>query len=62
MIMSELVVETRDLRRTFGKKDEIEAVAGVDLDVAAGSIIGLLGPKGAGKTTNLRKLATLQPP
>jgi ABC-2 type transport system ATP-binding protein len=62
MIMSELVVETRDLRRTFGKKDEIEAVAGVDLDVAAGSIFGFLGPNGAGKTTTLRILATLLPP
>jgi ABC-2 type transport system ATP-binding protein len=62
MIMRELVVETRDLRRTFGKKDEIEAVAGVDLDVAAGSIFGFLGPNGAGKTTTLRILATLLPP
>jgi ABC-2 type transport system ATP-binding protein len=60
--MRELVVETRDLRRTFGKKDEIEAVAGVDLDVAAGSIFGFLGPNGAGKTTTLRILATLLPP
>ncbi|HET7828836.1 MAG TPA: ATP-binding cassette domain-containing protein [Candidatus Limnocylindrales bacterium] len=60
--MRELVVETRDLRRTFGKKDEIEAVVGVDLEVAAGSIFGFLGPNGAGKTTTLRILATLLPP
>ena len=60
--MSELVVETRDLRRTFGKDGAIEAVAGVDLRVEAGSIFGFLGPNGAGKTTTLRILATLLPP
>jgi len=60
--MSELVVETADLRRTFGKDGAIEAVAGVDLRVEAGSIFGFLGPNGAGKTTTLRILATLLPP
>ena len=35
------------------------AVAGLDLDVAAGEIFGLVGPNGAGKTTTLRILATL---
>jgi len=60
--MTELVIETAGLRRTFGKKDEIEAVAGVDLRVEAGSIFGFLGPNGAGKTTTLRILATLLPP
>ncbi len=33
------------------------AVAGVDLDIAAGEIYGLIGPDGAGKTTTLRMLA-----
>src|SRR5690349_22023727 len=60
--MHELVVETQDLRRTFGKDGAIEAVAGVDLTVGAGSIFGFLGPNGAGKTTTLRILATLLPP
>jgi len=38
------------------------AVAGVDLDVDAGEIFGLVGPNGAGKTTILRMLATLLEP
>jgi ABC-2 type transport system ATP-binding protein len=61
--MTELVIETQALRRTFGAKDDIvEAVAGVDLRVDAGTIFGFLGPNGAGKTTTLRILATLLPP
>ena len=57
--MDSNVIETAGLRRTFGKKGEIEAVAGVDLKVGAGSIFGFLGPNGAGKTTTLRMLSTL---
>jgi len=34
------------------------AVAGVDLEIGAGEIFGLVGPNGAGKTTTLRMLAT----
>src|SRR5690348_11420911 len=57
------VIETRALRRVFRtRKREVEAVAGVDLDVRAGEIFGFLGPNGAGKTTTLRMLATLLPP
>jgi ABC-2 type transport system ATP-binding protein len=59
------IIETAGLRRTFrgrGKAGEVEAVAGVDLQVQAGRIFGFLGPNGAGKTTTLRILATLLPP
>lgn len=38
------------------------ALAGLDLDVAAAEIYGLVGPNGAGKTTTLRILATLLQP
>jgi ABC-2 type transport system ATP-binding protein len=59
----EPTIETIGLRRTFkGKGGDVEAVAGVDLNVAAGDIFGFLGPNGAGKTTTLRILATLLPP
>ena len=61
--MREPVILTKGLRRTFGTKaDAVEAVAGVDLAVEAGSIFGFLGPNGAGKTTTLRILTTLLPP
>src|SRR5437660_9421403 len=60
---AEAVIETRGLRRVFRTRQrEVEAVAGVDLEVRPGEIFGFLGPNGAGKTTTLRMLATLLPP
>jgi ABC-2 type transport system ATP-binding protein len=61
------VIETRGLRKSFTSRQRrekkiVEAVRGVDLDVAAGEIFGFLGPNGAGKTTTLRMLATLIEP
>jgi ABC-2 type transport system ATP-binding protein len=38
------------------------ALGGLDLEIAAGEIFGLVGPNGAGKTTTLRILATLLAP
>jgi ABC-2 type transport system ATP-binding protein len=38
------------------------AVAGVDLDVPAGSVLGMLGPNGSGKTTLIRMLLGLTRP
>ncbi len=57
------MIETKGLRRTFkSRKDTVEAVRGIDLNVGAGEIFGFLGPNGAGKTTTLRMLATLLMP
>jgi ABC-2 type transport system ATP-binding protein len=53
-------IETRKLERRFGK--EVLAVAGIDLQVAAGEIYAFLGPNGAGKTTTVRMLTTLLRP
>jgi daunorubicin resistance ABC transporter ATP-binding subunit len=52
-------VTVRGVRKRFGGTD---ALAGVDLDVSEGEVLGLLGPNGAGKTTLVRVLATLLPP
>ncbi len=53
-------IEVQGLRREFD--DEVVAVDGVDLEVAAGEIYGFLGPNGAGKTTTVRMLTTLLRP
>ena len=52
-------VVVRGLRKKFGAK---EAVAGIDLEVAAGSLAGLVGPNGAGKTTSLSMMTGLLRP
>jgi ABC-2 type transport system ATP-binding protein len=58
------LINTTGLRKSFrsgkGRKaTSVEAVRGVDLEVAKSEIFGFLGPNGAGKTTTLRMLATL---
>ncbi len=52
-------IAAQELRRNFGDN---EAVAGIDLDVAAGEIYGFLGPNGAGKSTTVKILCTLLSP
>ena len=52
-------VRVERLTKRYGRS---LAVAGVDLDIEAGEIFGLVGPNGAGKTTTLKMLATLLPP
>ena len=52
-------IAVRRLTKTFG---EIEAVRGVDFEVAPGEVFGFLGPNGAGKTTTINMLCTLAKP
>ena len=61
------MIHATGLQRTFVTKkgrerSVVTAVAGVDIDVAEGEIVGFLGPNGAGKTTTLRMLTTLLKP
>ncbi|MGH3469232.1 MAG: ATP-binding cassette domain-containing protein [Thermocrispum sp.] len=54
------MITARGLARNFTARGRtVEAVRGVDLDVAEGELVGFLGPNGAGKTTTLRMLTTL---
>jgi putative spermidine/putrescine transport system ATP-binding protein len=52
-------VSLRGLRKRFGT---VDAVSGVDLDIADGEFFALLGPSGSGKTTILRIVAGFEQP
>jgi ABC-2 type transport system ATP-binding protein len=52
----EPIIVTHDLRRDF---KNVRAVDGLNLSIQPGTLFGLVGPDGAGKTTTLRLLAGL---
>ncbi|WP_114424181.1 ABC transporter ATP-binding protein [Nocardioides houyundeii] len=60
-------IVTRGLTRHFAsrsakRKQPVEAVRGLDLEIGQGELVAFLGPNGAGKSTTLRMLTTLIPP
>jgi ABC-2 type transport system ATP-binding protein len=52
-------IEVRGLVKNYA---EVEAVKGVEFEVATGEVFGFLGPNGAGKTTTISMLCTLVTP
>src|SRR5919109_866441 len=57
--MSDPAIRAEGLTKQFGS---VQALAGVDLAVPAGTVFGLLGPNGAGKTTAVRIFTTILRP
>ncbi|MDJ0514130.1 MAG: ribosome-associated ATPase/putative transporter RbbA [Methyloceanibacter sp.] len=49
-----VAVQLRDVRLRYGK---VQALAGIDLDIPAGRMVGLLGPDGIGKSSLLSLIA-----
>jgi putative spermidine/putrescine transport system ATP-binding protein len=57
--MSTPAIKLTGLRKSFGA---VEAVAGIDLEIADGEFFSMLGPSGSGKTTVLRMIAGFELP
>ena len=53
------MIEVRSLAVSYGN---IRAVLGIDLDVAAGEIVALIGANGAGKSSTLRAISGIEKP
>lgn len=56
------LVETRDLTRIYGDGEEIRALDGVNLKVAQGELVTVMGPSGSGKSTLLNMIGALDKP
>lgn len=53
------MIELRDIRKSF---DGLQVLKGIDLDIARGEIVSIVGPSGAGKTTLLQIMGSLDRP
>ncbi len=61
--MTEKGIRIEGIKKRYGSGDTaVDALKGVDMQVAAGEVIGLVGPSGSGKTTMLKCLGAVIEP
>jgi putative ABC transport system ATP-binding protein len=57
------VIALRDVRKTYASgRFAVEALRGIDLDIAHGELVAIMGPSGSGKTTLMEILGCLLQP
>ncbi|HEY68063.1 MAG TPA: ABC transporter ATP-binding protein [Thermoflexia bacterium] len=61
-VKREVIVETRDLVKIYGDGAEVRALDGVNMRVARGEFISVMGPSGSGKSTLLNMIGALDRP
>jgi len=63
MQQQDTIIEVRGVTKVFRTgRGEVQALAGVDLDVREGEYISIMGPSGSGKSTLLQIIGTLDRP
>jgi ABC-type lipoprotein export system ATPase subunit len=58
------LIEGRNLRKSYnaGKRNQVDALRGVDITVEAGEMVAITGPSGSGKSTLMHILGLLHSP
>jgi ABC-type lipoprotein export system ATPase subunit len=62
MSNNEWIIETQDLCRIYGDGEQIRALDNLNLKVAPGECLAVMGPSGSGKSTLLNVLGALDRP
>jgi ABC-type lipoprotein export system ATPase subunit len=60
--MTETIVEARDLVKVYGDGAQVRALDGIDLRIAPGEFVTVMGPSGSGKSTLLNMIGALDRP
>jgi ABC-2 type transport system ATP-binding protein len=71
-VTADLIIETVALEKTFTvmrragrvrrRREQVTAVAGIDLQIERGAMVGYIGPNGAGKSTTIKMLTGILVP
>jgi ABC-2 type transport system ATP-binding protein len=71
-VTADLIIETAALEKTFTvmrragrvrrRREQVTAVAGIDLQIERGAMVGYIGPNGAGKSTTIKMLTGILVP